>query len=39
LGSLIYQFDEATTKLMIKNLLGTLGAHAFSVHQRIELLS
>ena len=34
LGSLIYQFGEAATKLNIKNLFDALSAHAIIMHQR-----
>ena len=37
LGSLSYQFGEAATKLLIKNLLDALSARAFIMHQRIKL--
>jgi glycopeptide antibiotics resistance protein len=37
LGSLIYQFSEALTKLNVKNLVDTLSADVFIMHQRIKL--
>ena len=37
LGNLIYQFSEAATKLNIENLVDTLSAYAFIMHQRIKL--
>jgi hypothetical protein len=39
LGSLIYQFGEASTKLNIKNLVDALRARAFIMHQRSKLAS
>jgi hypothetical protein len=37
LGSLSYQFGEAATKLLVKNLINALSASAFIMHQRIKL--
>jgi hypothetical protein len=37
LGSLICQFSEALTKLNVKNLVDTLSADVFIMHQRIKL--
>ena len=37
-GSLIYQFDEAATKLIIKNLVDALCADALILHECIKLV-